>query len=883
MLFKKLLSITLSAALSTTMLSAAPISKPQSSATLNYAVAAGNDSDEIVAHCCWSDCNKPLKQGEARIASNGAIFCDEHFDEGQADNIVLFEINDTVAAIDDTYIYFENGTDPIKYADLVYSFLNADNYSDEDIHLNIGDTVDLKVIAGKGKYYYVHSVVDAKVVTPAVTTNKTRTISSAFDCIENGKLYFINSEGYPFNISDMPYDDYAALNNFEKYCVISIELTTVETPEGKIEKITGAKKIGDVTSTTAQPIQTTTTTTTVVSSHNSGTGLYTTVPDTNHCIPTTTTTEEDEIWMPAGTGIDQVQEVYSLPTRIDYSQGEELSFDDFIVHVVHSYNVRSNKGRFERRTSERDVEIAYIDPEYYTITDENNKVYPSDSFKTLPSGTYYINIKENINYYSKNENPGIPQALYGFNNTSFDVEIHENHSVTTSSTNNTSQITTSTTSSYVPTYTVTMAPEYKLEKVNSYPTKTVYNEGEELDLSGLSYDYSMKTPWFGEPDGGGIFKNTYTGDESDVSLLSVTLEDKNKKTYKGTAFSTLDAGKYIVTLIPNKLTNAYPQEDNQIVYSIVINSLPVSSSTTTTAQTTTEEERWMYGTGVDHFKSIETLPTKTIYDKGEKLSLDGLVINAYHSVTRHSNKGNSDVLITDYVWNVGNIDPKYITIRSLGGKTYTTDEFTKLPGGQAYEVIIGNGQTINLDLAGSGDEKTVYNTDGFSFRIYINDTEKDQKFIKLDNATVENFNYGTASQGFKLKGMKAFSIDMDAHMHSGYDIESGIRMNDTVSGVLCINPKNNYIYFGDLEITKYAGLSGDANNDGNIDMGDVVIIMQSLANPDKYSFDGTDAHRLTKRGGYIGDVNGDGLTVQDANLIQRMLLGLDPMPTPTNN
>ena len=62
-------------------------------------------------------------------------------------------------------------------------------------------------------------------------------------------------------------------------------------------------------------------------------------------------------------------------------------------------------------------------------------------------------------------------------------------------------------------------------------------------------------------------------------------------------------------------------------------------------------------------------------------------------------------------------------------------------------------------------------------------------------------------------------------------------------------------------------IKGDANCDGGVDMADVVFIMQCLANPDKY--------QLTETGRINADMDGNGVTVGDAQAIQRKLLGLD--------
>ena len=69
-------------------------------------------------------------------------------------------------------------------------------------------------------------------------------------------------------------------------------------------------------------------------------------------------------------------------------------------------------------------------------------------------------------------------------------------------------------------------------------------------------------------------------------------------------------------------------------------------------------------------------------------------------------------------------------------------------------------------------------------------------------------------------------------------------------------------------------LRGDANCDGQVDLSDAVMIMQALANPNKYGLEGTAEHHLTEQGKANGDMNGDGLTVGDAQAIQKVLLGL---------
>ena len=71
------------------------------------------------------------------------------------------------------------------------------------------------------------------------------------------------------------------------------------------------------------------------------------------------------------------------------------------------------------------------------------------------------------------------------------------------------------------------------------------------------------------------------------------------------------------------------------------------------------------------------------------------------------------------------------------------------------------------------------------------------------------------------------------------------------------------------------GLSGDANMDNTVDLSDAVLIMQSLANPNKYGLNGTDKSHLTEQGATNADVEGrNGVTANDALAIQKYLLKL---------
>ena len=80
-------------------------------------------------------------------------------------------------------------------------------------------------------------------------------------------------------------------------------------------------------------------------------------------------------------------------------------------------------------------------------------------------------------------------------------------------------------------------------------------------------------------------------------------------------------------------------------------------------------------------------------------------------------------------------------------------------------------------------------------------------------------------------------------------------------------------YFRALEGTPRK--AGDTNCDGKVELADAILIMQALANPNKYGTNGTAERHLTETGKLNGDVDKDveGLTPNDALKIQEYLLG----------
>jgi endoglucanase len=137
---------------------------------------------------------------------------------------------------------------------------------------------------------------------------------------------------------------------------------------------------------------------------------------------------------------------------------------------------------------------------------------------------------------------------------------------------------------------------------------------------------------------------------------------------------------------------------------------------------------------------------------------------------------------------------------------------------------------------------------------------------------------GGVNQNLEDSAAKAYCQDQPAakryidNAESYSTNEITIYWNSPLTYLLSITDNSDAAAPENNDVTLY----GDANNDTQVDMADVVLIMQALSNPNKYGLDGTDEHHITKQGLANADVSnkGDGITSADALEIQRYLLGL---------
>lgn len=144
---------------------------------------------------------------------------------------------------------------------------------------------------------------------------------------------------------------------------------------------------------------------------------------------------------------------------------------------------------------------------------------------------------------------------------------------------------------------------------------------------------------------------------------------------------------------------------------------------------------------------------------------------------------------------------------------------------------------------------------------YIQTKELQCEFEDLmdDNGTVCWFY-------IKFNNAKSFDDQFDL-------VKSIYKETEAIPFFILYYPEANISVIGEgIDVCTYT--SGDANCDGQLDMADAVLVMQSFANPDKYGENGSAENHLTELGIFNADMNDDGLTVGDAQAIQELLLGL---------
>nr|AEV59398.1 scaffoldin C [Ruminococcus flavefaciens] len=180
-------------------------------------------------------------------------------------------------------------------------------------------------------------------------------------------------------------------------------------------------------------------------------------------------------------------------------------------------------------------------------------------------------------------------------------------------------------------------------------------------------------------------------------------------------------------------------------------------------------------------------------------------------------------------------------------------------------------------------ESSINSTEGFVSMIWSTSTDDASYWLKGDGVfcTIKGTVASGATSG-AVADLKIVPINREAYAGSGSpngDIGCGYE-KDGKPVKLATSVDNGSVTVGKVVTTTEKPtekiVRGDVNCDGTVDMGDAVLIMQSLANPNKYGLNGSDSKHITEQGKLNGDVDEEvkGLTSNDALKIQKYLLKL---------
>nr|AEV58895.1 scaffoldin C [Ruminococcus flavefaciens] len=180
-------------------------------------------------------------------------------------------------------------------------------------------------------------------------------------------------------------------------------------------------------------------------------------------------------------------------------------------------------------------------------------------------------------------------------------------------------------------------------------------------------------------------------------------------------------------------------------------------------------------------------------------------------------------------------------------------------------------------------ESSINSTEGFANMIWSTSTDDASYWLKGDGVfcTIKGTVASGATSG-AVADLKIVPINRETYAGSGSpngDIGCGYE-KDGKPVKLATSVDNGSVTVGKVVTTTEKPtekiVRGDVNCDGTVDMGDAVLIMQSLANPNKYGLNGSDSKHITEQGKLNGDVDEEvkGLTSNDALKIQKYLLKL---------
>lgn len=459
------------------------------------------------------------------------------------------------------------------------------------------------------------------------------------------------------------------------------------------------------------------------------------------------------------------------------------------------------------------------------------------------------------------------------------------------------------------------------------PDKTVYKVGEELDLTGCMISGN-----------GNIFKGSYNDHSKDyIGEWSIESRTVTRDDLSNPYVNMNKAGSYSLSLDWLRNINGYDIAQDDITYDdieieIIDENAPTTTTSVTTVNTGTKKTIVYTGGMAYDVVSVNTYPTQTVFLEGEEINTKGLNVKAERYIPYESLGLNRDEYEPQLQSDTDvDISASSISIIDKDGNVYNATRMCQLPAGEytvkvdkddakyanynvslrnadiSYDIIIKSSDLLPEKTIPSGEKKIFGYTHNYDqkfmgvaqypAKVVYKEGEaldltgliiKAQRVIPYETIFLSPNDYEEEPVYLKTILPQVSVMDItaaDGTTYSGMDLPSLKAGKYTVSckteGVKWGGYSENVINVDlsyDIEIKAKAdgeqASKGDANCDGQVDMADIVLIMQSLANPNIFGIGGSDPNHITEEGFSNADTDGDGLTVHDALSIQEYLLGI---------
>ncbi|MBP5434007.1 hypothetical protein [Ruminococcus sp.] len=243
---------------------------------------------------------------------------------------------------------------------------------------------------------------------------------------------------------------------------------------------------------------------------------------------------------------------------------------------------------------------------------------------------------------------------------------------------------------------------------------------------------------------------------------------------------------------------------------------------------------------------IVKAPDKVVYRTGERIDLTGIQVE----VTVGSGE---PVIYTypDVAFDYQSDIPKSPSV------VLSTNFRSDIAG--TYKVKVVDADNVSFDVEVVNDEETSSST----AMVTVLEINNDIMLLKPAEGSGLMRSADRLTMGTQVLGSDITpAVGMKLKISYSDILETYPAMFGRIDKVAAVQDENGFI-------------RGDANCDEQVDMADAVLIMQALANPDRYGRNGKDNRYITELGVLNGDMDGNGLTVGDAQAIQLKLLGLD--------